>query len=128
MDTNFRLWGIRVLLMSETIEVTQTDPVRVTLTGSHDVRSSAGLQRSLVELVSQQKRVVIDCSGIDAIDAACLQILLATKREAQEAVQILAEPDSEASKWFGYAGLTSQLLGVKASDQSLSTLHSGDSR
>ena len=96
--------------MQTEIASPQVEPNRLTLSGNQDVRNATELQRSLTELLSKNNAVTIDCNAIESLDAACLQLLLAAKREAQNLVQITAEPNSEAARWIQYAGLTSLLL------------------
>lgn len=84
---------------------------RLTLSGNQDVRNVVDLQRNLTEILPKSGAFVIDCNAIDSLDAACLQILLAAKRDAPNVVQIDAEPTSEAARWIQYSGLANQLFG-----------------
>lgn len=84
---------------------------RLILSGNQDVRSAVELQRSLTDLISKHNQVLIDCKDIDSIDAACLQILLAARRDSQDTVEIVAEPNCEAARWIQYSGLADRLLG-----------------
>lgn len=88
----------------------QVEPNLLTLSGNQDVRNATELQRSLTELLSKNCVVTIDCSAIESLDAACLQLLLAAKREAHNLVHIIAQPNSEAARWIQYSGLASLLL------------------
>jgi anti-anti-sigma factor len=89
----------------------RVEPIRLTLSGNQDVRNANELQRSLTELLSKNNAVSIDCNAIESMDAACLQLLLAAKRESQNGVQFIAEPNSEAARWIQYSGLANTLLG-----------------
>ena len=89
----------------------QMEQHHLKLSGNQDVRNATELQRSLTELLSKNCAITIDCSAIESLDAACLQLLLAAKREAQNLVQIIAQPNSEAARWIQYSGLASLLLG-----------------
>ena len=82
---------------------------RIRLAGNLDVRSASNLQSALQDLLSQGKPGDIDCSQVESLDCACIQLLLAVARDAQGAVKVEFEPTSEVAKWFEYAGVRERL-------------------
>ena len=96
--------------MIEIVPCATPDKQNVRLAGNLDVRNANSLHVVLNDMVSQGKSGTIDCSSLESLDTACVQLLLAAKRDSRGAVQIEFEQDSEVAKWFGYAGVTARLL------------------
>jgi anti-anti-sigma factor len=88
-----------------------TDEVCVSLSGHQDVRNAVAFQRQLHELVLPGRATALDCSAIESLDTACVQLLIAAKREASEALKIIAAPESEFNRWIRIAG-AEKLLGI----------------
>ena len=81
------------------------DSKQLTLSGTCDVRSASELQTLLGDLLREESPITIHCSEVESIDTACMQLLVAAKREATKPFVFLFEEESEASKWFDLAGL-----------------------
>jgi anti-anti-sigma regulatory factor len=81
------------------------DTKQLTLSGTCDVRSASELQTLLCDLLREDSPVTIHCSAIDSIDTACMQLLVAAKREATKPLLFVIDEETEASKWFNLAGL-----------------------
>ena len=96
--------------MIEVVPCATPDKQNVRLAGNLDVRNANSLHVILNDMVSQGKSGTIDCSALQSLDTACVQLLLAAKRDSRGSLQVKFEPDSEVSKWFGYAGVTARLL------------------
>lgn len=88
-----------------------TSEYRLRLSGNVDVRVAADLHLALVDALSSEKNIVIDCTAIESLDASFLQLLLATKRTSPTPLTLKLEPHSEALKWIEMAGLKSELIG-----------------
>lgn len=82
----------------------------ISLHGSQDVRSAAEFQKTLLEHFIQEQPLTVDCSAIESLDAAFLQLLVAAKRERPQHLSIDAPVGSEAERWIQYSGLSSLLL------------------
>ncbi len=98
--------------MLDSSSAAQVPKACLKLEGCQDVRNATALQKSLSELLATGDAVTIDCSAIESLDAACVQLLVAAKREAQESLQIIAPADSEAGRWFQTAGVHPLLMGI----------------
>ncbi len=81
------------------------------LNGNVDVRVAAELQVAILEALSKDKPLTIDCSSIDSFDASFLQLLLATKRASHRPLTVKTG-DGQALKWFELSGLKSELIGA----------------
>ena len=88
-------------------------PRQLKLSGSCDVRIASELRSSLQELCSDELPATVDCSSVESIDTACIQLLIAAKREASQPLTI-SFLDSEAARWFELGGVSSY-LGADAS-------------
>ena len=95
--------------MVEVVTCSATNKATVRLAGSLDIREANGLQSALNGLLSEGQNGAIDCTNLESIDTACLQLLLAAKRDTRGTVEILFDADSEITKWFDYAGTTERL-------------------
>ncbi len=95
--------------MLEVKPFSATDSPGVRLAGNLDVRNASNLQSILSDLLAQGKPSEIDCSQIESVDCACVQLLLATVREAQGTIRLKYEPASEVANWFNYAGVNDRL-------------------
>jgi ABC-type transporter Mla MlaB component len=82
----------------------------IALNGSQDVRAAAEFQKTLLEHFAQEQTLTIDCSAIESLDAAFLQLLVAAKRERPQQLSIDAPVGSEAERWIQYSGLSNLLL------------------
>lgn len=82
------------------------------LSGTVDVRVAIDLQRALMEAISKQKPVAIDCTSVESLDASFLQLLLAAKRTSPRPFHVRASSDSQAIKWFELSGLKPELIGA----------------
>ncbi len=96
--------------LKATPEPIAQEATHVSLSGNQDVRTAADLQRQLTDLLATKQFVVLDGTELQSIDAACLQLLLAAKREAQEKLQIMIPSDHETIGWIQYSGLANLLL------------------
>ncbi len=96
--------------MPDTQQTEKTVASLLTLEGCQDVRVAADLQRRLIEVLSRGTPVSVECSQIDTLDASTIQLLLAAKRESNEALAIEASPESESAIWFRQAGVAERLL------------------
>lgn len=83
------------------------------LSGTCDVRNASELRASLQELCLDELPATVDCSTVESIDTACIQLLIAAKREALQPLTISFQ-DSEAARWFELGGVSSY-LGTDAS-------------
>jgi ABC-type transporter Mla MlaB component len=101
--------GQSIMSAFEHLLVSNSGRTRFELTGSQDVRVVGELHRNLIELLALSEPLCLDCTRIDAIDTAALQLILAAKREAAEKLEIVAESDSEAGLWFRMAGVLEKL-------------------
>lgn len=95
--------------MIEVITCSATNKKSVRLAGSLDVRNANGLQGTLSSLLSEEPTGTVDCSALESLDAACVQLLLAAKRDSRGAVEIVFDHAGEIAKWFDYAGATASL-------------------
>ncbi len=88
----------------------------VSLTGNLDVRVAQDLQKKLLSVVNEAQKLVIDCSAIESIDIAAIQLLLGLRRDVPElAITLPTHP--EAFKWFSYSGALNRF-----------SIHSDDSK
>ncbi len=81
----------------------------VQIDGSLDIRNANHLQATLSDLISRGSTAHIDCTKLESIDCACIQLLLATLRDARGPISIDVDPESEGAKWFGFAGIQERL-------------------
>jgi ABC-type transporter Mla MlaB component len=96
--------------MIEISPCTAENMQNVRLAGNLDVRNANGLQVALNEVLSQGKSGTIDCSALESIDTACIQLLLAAQSDTRGSLKVGFEPSSDAAKWFTYAGVADRLL------------------
>ena len=89
------------------------EPRKLILSGACDVRSASELQSLLLEICNDDQPSFIDCNEVESIDTACIQLLLAAKRDAAEPLTI-DFANSEAAKWFELAGVAAYLSNAKA--------------
>jgi len=82
----------------------------LTLSGCQDVRVAGELQRQLIELLSKENRVLVQCNEITAIDASTIQLLLAAKKESGDQFNLEASPTSDCVRWLELAGISSRLI------------------
>ncbi len=82
------------------------------LNGNVDVRVAAEMQLALLDALSKEKPLTIDCSSIESFDASFLQLLLATKRASQRPFTVKADAGCQAFKWFELSGLKPDLIGA----------------
>lgn len=80
------------------------------LSGSCDVRIASVLRSSLQELCLDELPATVDCSRVESIDSACIQLLIAAKREASQPLTI-SFLDSEDAQRFEHGGFSSYLGG-----------------
>lgn len=88
-------------------------PRQLKLSGTCDVRIASELRSSLQELCLDELPATVDCSNVESIDTACIQLLIAAKREASQPLTV-SFLDSEAARWFELGGVSS-FLGADAS-------------
>lgn len=81
----------------------------VQIQGCLDVRNANHLQAKLIDLLASGSAAHIDCTKLESIDCACIQVLLATLRDARGPITIDVNPQSEGAKWFGFAGIQERL-------------------
>ncbi len=86
-----------------------TNKTTVRLAGSLDVRDASRLQVVLNDLFNNGQGGSIDCTALESVDTACVQLLLAAKKDTRGSVEIAFGDSSEVSKWFSYAGVTELL-------------------
>ena len=84
------------------------DTTSIPLQGTQDVRNAAELHQKLLSVSDHGQTVVVDCSEVDSVDAACLQLLLAAKRENPPLV-IKVDSASETAGWIRISGLADRL-------------------
>ncbi len=96
--------------MIEIVPCATPDKQNVRLAGNLDVRDANSLHVVLNDMVTQGKSGTIDCSALESLDTACVQLLLAAKRDSRGSLQVEFDQDGEVAKWFGYAGVTPRLL------------------
>lgn len=53
---------------------------RITLTGEADLAQASGLRQELVAQLESGAPTTLDCTALEDIDLACLQVLLAARR------------------------------------------------
>ncbi len=104
--------------MLEVVPLLATDSPGIRLAGNLDVRNASNLQNVLSDLLAQGKPNEIDCSQIESVDCACVQLLLATVREAQGTIKLKYEPSSEVANWFNYAGVSDRLQAAATGNSS----------
>lgn len=83
-------------------------PRELKLSGTCDVRTASELRASLQELCLDELPATVDCSTVESMDTACIQLLIAAKREALQPLTISFQ-DSEAARWFELGGVASYL-------------------
>jgi len=83
-------------------------PRQLKLSGTCDVRTASELRASLQELCLDELPATVDCSRVESIDTACIQLLIAAKRESSQPLTISFQ-DSEAARWFELGGVASYL-------------------
>lgn len=88
------------------------------------MRDANGLQGALSSLLSEESTGTVDCSELESLDTACVQLLLAAKRDSGGAVEIAFDNAGEIAKWFDYAGATANLRASSTSQ----TANAGESR
>ncbi len=86
-----------------------TNKTTVRLAGSLDIRDANRLQSVLNSLLSEGQNGTVDCSALESLDTACVQLLLAAKRDNRGPVELVFDAASEITKWFDYAGVTERL-------------------
>ena len=116
-------WGLRMI---EVGTCSATNKKLVRLAGSLDVRNANGLQGALSSLLSEEPTGKVDCSALESLDTACVQLLLAAKRDSRGAVEIVFDPAGEIAKWFDYAGATANLRASTTNE--LASAIAGESR
>lgn len=95
--------------MIEVSACANTNKTTVRLAGALDVRDANRLQVVLNDLLTENHGGAIDCSALESIDTACVQLLLAAKRDVRGSVEITIPEDSDVVKWFDYAGAKDRL-------------------
>lgn len=95
--------------MIEVATCATTNKTTVRLTGTLDVRDANRLQVLLNDLLSEGQSGTIDCSALESLDTACVQLLLAAKKDPRCSVEVAFNDGSDVAKWFGYAGVTERL-------------------
>lgn len=111
------IWGQSIMSAFEQHLVNNNRHTRLELTGSQDVRVACELHRNILDLLAINEPISIDCTHVDSIDAAALQLILAAKREAADRLEVVAPADSEAGLWFRMAGVYEKLLPERLSKQ-----------
>jgi anti-anti-sigma regulatory factor len=86
-----------------------TSKTTVRLAGTLDVRDANRLQSVLNGLLAEGQNGTVDCSALESLDTACVQVLLAAKRDTRGSVELAFDDTSEVTKWFDYAGATARL-------------------
>jgi anti-anti-sigma factor len=94
--------------MNEKTGTKPDDTTSIPLQGTQDVRNAAELHQKLLSALGNGQTVVVDCSEVESVDAACLQLLLAAKRENSQLV-IKADATSETAGWIRISGLADRL-------------------
>ncbi len=85
--------------------------IQIALIESGEWLPADEMAAKILTALQQSHDVEIDLAGVDYLDAASLQILLAlmTEQKKQGKALRLSQPSSSLSEWFNYAGAT-QLL------------------
>jgi anti-anti-sigma regulatory factor len=82
------------------MHVTQDETgVRLTLTGALEIGGTEQLRRALLDALAAKAALTIDLSGLEACDAAVLQVLIAARKTAAAAgreLRITALPPAAA--------------------------------
>lgn len=97
------------------IHVTSTENGKsrsVKLEGTCDVRVAHKLHAALQEVCSDGLPTHVDCSAIESIDTAFIQLLIAAKRDALNSFEIQCS-DSEAIRWMQLAGVADYLTSTE---------------
>ncbi len=77
------------------------DAVLIALTGQQTLQAASHLKQDLLHALAQKSPVAIDLGGVEAIDAAALQLIVVAKRTASAAgqsVSVTCTADSIAAK------------------------------
>lgn len=92
--------------MQTCAETIQSGTKCIRWSGDLDINSASDLQRQLRESCETYATVEVDCTEVESIDTACLQVLMAAQRDYPDAFVLKVVDGSRCQTWLNYAGLS----------------------